>query len=61
MDNGSDARIEKGRLFAEFVWWSLAKKIFLLAATEYKWTEEEAARARELFLRPNDYKVVVKL
>lgn len=52
-----DPRIEKGRVFAEFVWWSLAKKIFSIAATHYGWSEEEAERAREIFLRPNDYTV----
>jgi hypothetical protein len=56
-----DPRIEKGRTFAEFVWWSLAKKIFAIAAAHYNWSDEEADRAREIFLRPNDYKVLVRL
>lgn len=61
MDPTAAVRIEKGRAFAEFVWWSLAKKIFTLAAEHYGWSEEDAAKAREIFLRPNDYSVVVKL
>ena len=58
MDNA--ARLEKGRAFAEFVWWSFAKKIFAIAADHYKWSEEDCNRAREIFLRPNDYRVIVK-
>jgi len=56
MDN---PRVQKGKAFAELLWWSLAKRIVKLAGEHYKWDEEQWREASEIFLRPNDYKVVV--
>jgi hypothetical protein len=50
-------RIEKGRAFAEIVWWSLAKRIVKIAGEHYNWTDEQWNQAYEIFLRPNDYSV----
>jgi hypothetical protein len=55
-----DPRIEKGRKLAEFVWFKLARRIVLLAGQHYKWSEEQWQDAQNTFLRPNDYKVIVK-
>lgn len=56
-----DLRIAKGKKLVEHLWWSLAKKIVLLAGNHYKWDDEQWKTAQELFLRPNDYKVIVEL
>ena len=60
MDPPSDPRVEKGRAFAEYIWWSLAKRIFRIASEHYQWTDEQMKSMSELFLRGNDYKVEVK-
>ena len=49
---------ERGIQFAEQIWWSLAKRIVFLAGNLYKWDEVQWRRANELFLRPNDYRVI---
>ena len=56
----NEKRIADGIQFAEFVWWSLAKRIVSLAGDLYKWDESQWDTAQELFLRSNDYKVVIK-
>ncbi len=53
-----DPRVTKGIAFAETVWWCLAKRILAIAGQHYGWTEEQERAAWELFLRPNDYRVV---
>ena len=55
-----DTRVEKGKRFVELIWWSLAKRIVRIAGEHYQWTEEEWKEAMEQFLRPGDYKVLVK-
>ena len=55
-----DERIQLGTQFAEHIWWSFAQKIVLLAATLYKWDEDEWRIANDKFLRPNDYKVIME-
>jgi hypothetical protein len=55
-----DTRVEKGKRFVELIWWSLAKRIVRIAGDHYQWTEEEWKEAMEQFLRPGDYKVLVK-
>lgn len=55
-----DPRIEKGRAFAEYMWWMLAKRIFSIAAEHYGWDDDQRRENQELFLRGNDYKVAVK-
>ena len=52
-------RVEKGRQFAEHVWWQLSKRILKIAGQHYKWNDDEWKDMTELFLRPNDYKVIV--
>jgi hypothetical protein len=52
-------RVERGQQLVEQLWWSLAKEIVKKAGAHYKWTDEEWQAATELFLRPNDYSVVV--
>jgi len=52
-------RILKGKLLAEMVWWSLAKRIVKIAGEHYKWNDDQWKETTELFLRPNDYKAVV--
>ena len=51
--------LEKGILFAERVWFSLARRIVQIAGEHYKWTDEEWTEISNLFLRPNDYTVQV--
>ena len=58
--NADDYRVVKGKTLVEMLWWSLAKKIVKLAGEHYKWNEETWKEASEIFLRPNDYKVVVR-
>jgi hypothetical protein len=60
MDHENEKRIAEGRQFAEFIWWSLAKRIVLIAGDLYKWDESQWESAQELFLRSNDYKVLPK-
>ena len=54
-------RVERGLQFIEKLWWQLAKRIMLMAGELYKWDNEQWKEMQELFLRPNDYKVVLKL
>ncbi len=54
-------RVQRGLQFLEQLWWQLAKKIILTAGELYEWSEEEWKEMQELFLRPNDYKVILKL
>jgi len=54
----NEQRIADGIQCAEFIWWSLAKRIVLLAGELYGWNEEQWQTAKELFLRSNDYVVV---
>jgi hypothetical protein len=54
-----DPVIQTGIQFAEQVWWTLAKRILKKAGTLYNWDEEQWRTANELFLRPNDYKVLI--
>ena len=60
MDAQNEKRIADGIQFADFIWWSLAKRIVLLAGELYKWDEAEWESAQEIFLRSNDYKVLRK-
>lgn len=53
-----DERVKKGKKLAEMIWWSLAKRIVLLAGEMYGWDDERWRDATELFLRPSDYKVI---
>ncbi len=50
--------LEKGVHFAEQFWFSLARRIVQIAGAHYKWTDEEWTEMMNLFLRPNDYKVI---
>ena len=52
---------EKGKRFLEHIWWSLAKRIVRIAGEEYNWKEEEWKTAMELFLRPGDYYITIKM
>ena len=54
-----DLRITKGKALAEMIWWSLAKRIVKIAGEHYKWDDDQWKEATEIFLRPNDYKVLV--
>ena len=55
-----EIRLDKGKRFIEHLWWSLAKRIVRIAGDHYQWTEEEWKSAMEIFLRPGDYKVMLK-
>ena len=59
MEDNLDIRAEKGRDFAERLWFSLAKRILAIAGEQYKWTDEQWEENINLFLRPNDYRVEV--
>ena len=52
-------RISRGQQLLEQLWWSMAKKIVETAGKQYNWTEEQWQSATELFLRPNDYSIIV--
>lgn len=54
-------RVHRGLRFIEQLWWQLAKKVVKLAGELYEWDEEQWKEMQELFLRPNDYKVVLNL
>jgi len=54
-------RVKRGLQFVEQLWWQLAKQIVKTAGELYKWDDEQWRDMQELFLRPNDYKVIVKL
>ena len=60
MDAAEDQRVKRGIQIAEQIWWSLAKRIVYLAGKMYNWDDDQWGDANEFFLRPNDYKVVVK-
>jgi hypothetical protein len=53
-------RVERGKQFAEMLWWQLAKRIVRLAGEHYLWTDEQWLTATEIFLRPSDYQVIPK-
>jgi hypothetical protein len=55
-----DPRVEKGKKLVEFLWFRLAKKIVKIAGETYGWDEEAWEEAQRIYLRPIDYKVVVK-
>ena len=59
-DAANEKRIAEGIKFAEFVWWTLAKRIVDIAGDIYKWDDSQWNSAAEKFLRGNDYKVVAK-
>lgn len=54
-------RVRRGIQLVEQLWWQLAKQIIKKAGEIYKWDDEQWRNMQELFLRPNDYKVVLKL
>jgi hypothetical protein len=56
----NEQRIADGIHFAEFIWWTLAKRIVLIAGELYAWDDQEWEYAQEEFLRNNDYKVMPK-
>lgn len=53
-------RITEGKKFAELLWWSLAKHIVRQAGELYAWDDAQWIEAQELFLRNNDYTVIIK-
>jgi hypothetical protein len=55
MDN--EKRIADGTQLAEFIWWTLAKRIVQIAGELYEWDDAAWEEAKEIFLRPGDYKV----
>jgi hypothetical protein len=57
----NNERVKKGRDFLEQIWWRLAKQIIQKAGILYNWKDEDYRTAGELYLRPNDYKVIVTL
>jgi len=60
MESTEDQRVTRGIKMAEQIWWSLAKRIVFLAGNLYNWDHEQWRDANDFFLRPNDYRVVVK-
>ncbi len=54
-------RVRRGLQLVEQLWWQLAKQIVKTAGELYGWDEDQWRDMQELFLRPNDYKVVLKL
>lgn len=54
-------RVRKGLQLVEQLWWQLAKQIVKTAGEMYGWDDEQWRDIQELFLRPNDYKVILKL
>ncbi len=52
-------RVERGRKFAELVWWKLAKRILQIAGEHYKWDNDQWKEMTDFFLRPNDYKIII--
>jgi hypothetical protein len=59
MESTPDSRILRGTQLLEQLWWSLAKRIIQKAGDLYKWDDEQWRTVTEVFLRPNDYKVIV--
>lgn len=57
----TDEDIQRGKKLAEQLWWSLAKRILRIAGEIYGWDENQWRDAQELFLRPNDYSVIVSI
>ncbi len=57
----NNPRVRRGMQLVEQLWWQLAKQIIKKAGELYKWDDEQWRNMQELFLRPNDYKVVLKL
>jgi hypothetical protein len=55
-----DPRVEKGKKLVEYLWFKLAKQIVKLAGETYGWDEEQWDDAKRQYLRPSDYKVIVK-
>jgi len=60
IDAANEKRIADGKQFAEFLWWTLAKRIVGIAGELYKWDESQWEVIKEKFLRNNDYAVVAK-
>ena len=54
-------RVRRGLQFVEQLWWQIAKQIVKTAGEMYGWDDEQWRDMQELFLRPNDYKVIIKL
>ena len=59
-DAANEKRIAEGIKIAEFMWWTLAKRIVGIAGDLYKWDESRWEIVKEKFLRSNDYVVVAK-
>jgi hypothetical protein len=52
-------RIEEGRKFLEFLWFSIAEDVVATAVRVYQLDGEQAAALRLAFLRPGDYRIEV--
>jgi hypothetical protein len=59
MDFPTDPRVTRGAKLVEMIWWSLAKRIVLLAGDMYGWNKEQQQEVWNSFLRPMDYTVEV--
>ena len=59
-DAANEKRIAEGIKIAEFMWWTLAKRIVGIAGDLYKWDESRWEVVKEKFLRSNDYVVIAK-
>jgi len=52
-------RIDEGRKFLEFLWFSIAEDVVATAVRVYQLDGEQAAALRLAFLRPGDYRIEV--
>lgn len=54
-----DAELEEGRLMLERIWYGVAIQIVELAVQVYGLSEEQKDSLKSVFLKPNDYYVVI--
>lgn len=52
-------RMAKGIQLAEMLWFSVAQRIFALAAEMYEWEPKKRMELEDIYLRPNDYVIEV--
>ena len=56
----NDSRVDEGLEMIQSVWYGVAIQIVNMAIRVYKLNPEQAKALKEVYLRPNDYRVALR-
>ena len=56
----NDSRVDEGIEMIQSMWYGTAIQIVNMAIRVYKLNSEQAKALKEVYLRPNDYRVVLR-